>query len=201
MMGLCPLLNKGDYSAMKRFSVRILAVLAAAAMLLAGCTDDADSGMQWAKMGVLGEVQQSIDYDPSICIDLGAFYGDVPFKRTYRLKSRFEHDDLKLLQPQDNPLFNLSVKKTAPKTFEIEVTPKKLPLPTQRLREKFIIPVTGVDKFGPVAIAMKGYIIARKLMFTQRAIILKKEVTPVNYMPIELLTKDNVDFYRRTNVG
>ena len=33
------------------------------------------------------------------------------------------------------------------------------------------------------------------------AIILKKEVTPVNYMPIELLTKDNVDFYRRTNVG
>ena len=131
-------------------------------------------GFPVVKMGVLGEVQQSIDYDPSVCIDLGAFYGDVPFKRTYRLKSRFEHDDLKLLQPQDNPLFNLSVKKIAPKTFEIEVTPKKLPLPTQRLREKFIIPVTGVDKFGPVAIAMKGYIIARKLMFTQRSIILKK---------------------------
>ena len=25
----------------------------------------------------------------------------------------------------------------------------------------------------------------------------RKEVTPVNYMPIEILTKENVDFYRR----
>ena len=33
-----------------------------------------------------------------------------------------------------------------------------------------------------------------------KAIVLKKEVTPVNYMPIELLTKENIDFYRRTNI-
>lgn len=32
------------------------------------------------------------------------------------------------------------------------------------------------------------------------AIVLKKEVTPVNYMPIEILTKENVDFYRRTQL-
>ena len=30
-----------------------------------------------------------------------------------------------------------------------------------------------------------------------RAIVLKNKVEPVNYMPIELLTKENVDFYRR----
>ncbi|MDY3848815.1 MAG: LacI family DNA-binding transcriptional regulator [Prevotella sp.] len=29
------------------------------------------------------------------------------------------------------------------------------------------------------------------------AVVLKKEVQPVNYMPIELLTKENVEFYRR----
>lgn len=34
-----------------------------------------------------------------------------------------------------------------------------------------------------------------------QAIVLKKEVTPVNYMPIELLTKENIEFYRRTNIG
>ena len=34
-----------------------------------------------------------------------------------------------------------------------------------------------------------------------QAIVLKKEVNPVNYMPIELLTKENIDFYRRTNIG
>ena len=33
------------------------------------------------------------------------------------------------------------------------------------------------------------------------AIVLKKKVNPVNYMPIELLTKENVDFYRRTFKG
>ena len=33
------------------------------------------------------------------------------------------------------------------------------------------------------------------------AIVMKKEVTPVNYMPIELLSRENIDFYRRTNIG
>lgn len=33
-----------------------------------------------------------------------------------------------------------------------------------------------------------------------RAIVLKKKVQPVNYMPIELLTKENVEFYRRTQL-
>jgi len=33
-----------------------------------------------------------------------------------------------------------------------------------------------------------------------RAIALKEEVHPINYMPIELLTKENVDFYRRTQL-
>ena len=33
------------------------------------------------------------------------------------------------------------------------------------------------------------------------AIVLKKKVNPVNYMPIEILTKENVDFYRRTYKG
>ena len=32
------------------------------------------------------------------------------------------------------------------------------------------------------------------------AIVLKKEVNPINYMPIELLMKENVDFYRRTQL-
>lgn len=32
------------------------------------------------------------------------------------------------------------------------------------------------------------------------AVVLKREVSPVNYMPIEILTKENVDFYRRTQL-
>ncbi len=45
---------------------------------------------------------------------------------------------------------------------------------------------------------MQGYECIESLF---DAIVLKKEVEPVNYMPIELLTKENIDFYRRKNIG
>lgn len=45
---------------------------------------------------------------------------------------------------------------------------------------------------------MQGYSCLETLF---NAIVLKKEVEPVNYMPIELLTKENIDFYRRKNIG
>lgn len=41
---------------------------------------------------------------------------------------------------------------------------------------------------------MQGFSCVESLF---RAMVLKKEVPPVNYMPIELLSKENVDFYRR----
>lgn len=44
---------------------------------------------------------------------------------------------------------------------------------------------------------MQGYACIESLF---DAIVLHKEVTPVNYMPIEILTKENVDFYRRTQL-
>ena len=33
-----------------------------------------------------------------------------------------------------------------------------------------------------------------------QAIVLKNKVMPINYMPIELLMKENVEFYRRTQL-
>ena len=45
---------------------------------------------------------------------------------------------------------------------------------------------------------MQGYACIQTLF---DAIVLKKEVDPVNYMPIELLTRENIDFYRRKNIG
>jgi LacI family transcriptional regulator len=45
---------------------------------------------------------------------------------------------------------------------------------------------------------MQGYSCVETLF---EAIVLRKEVNPVNYMPIELLTKENFEFYRRTNIG
>ena len=45
---------------------------------------------------------------------------------------------------------------------------------------------------------MQGYACVDTLF---EAIVLHKKVNPVNYMPIELLTKENIEFYRRTNIG
>ena len=45
---------------------------------------------------------------------------------------------------------------------------------------------------------MQGYACIDTLF---RAIVLKKEVDPSNYMPIELLSRENIDYYRRKNIG
>jgi LacI family transcriptional regulator len=44
---------------------------------------------------------------------------------------------------------------------------------------------------------MQGYLCVDALF---HAIVLKKKVKPVNYMPIELLTKENIEFYKRESV-
>ena len=44
---------------------------------------------------------------------------------------------------------------------------------------------------------MQGYACVETLF---QAIVLKKEVTPVNYMPIELLTRENIDFYQHSQI-
>jgi len=41
---------------------------------------------------------------------------------------------------------------------------------------------------------MQGYYCVEALF---NAIVLKKKVNPVNYMPIEVLLKENVNFYQR----
>ena len=44
---------------------------------------------------------------------------------------------------------------------------------------------------------MQGYSCIDALF---RVIVLKKKIQPVNYMPIELIMKENIDFYRRTQL-
>ena len=45
---------------------------------------------------------------------------------------------------------------------------------------------------------MQGYACVGTLF---DAIVMKKEVTAVNYMPIELISRENIDFYRRMGIG
>ena len=58
-------------------------------------------------------------------------------------------------------------------------------------------------KLGSISflIAQHGYMQGYSCIETLfEAIVLKKKVNPVNYVPIELLTRENVEFYRRTQL-
>ena len=58
-------------------------------------------------------------------------------------------------------------------------------------------PTCGVHEIYDGTFSGKNYYCVDTLF---QAIVLKKKVNPVNYMPIELLMKENVDFYRRTQI-
>lgn len=50
-------------------------------------------------------------------------------------------------------------------------------------------------------VAQHAYMQGYACIFTLfNAIVMKKEVNPINYMPIELLSQENIEFYRRTNI-
>lgn len=71
------------------------------------------------------------------------------------------------------------------------------------------VQIMGYDMVGKNAVCLKqgsiSFLIAQHAFMQGyncvdtlfKAIVLKQEVDPVNYMPIELLTKENVNFYRR----
>ena len=44
---------------------------------------------------------------------------------------------------------------------------------------------------------MQGYHSVDSLF---RHIVLKEKINPINYMPIEILNKENVEFYQRTMI-
>ncbi len=110
------------------------------------------------RLGVIGESTPLIDFTPAVCIDLGSFHGFTPFKRTFILKTKLDDDKLKLGQPEENQYFDTKMTKTAPQTYTIEVSSKKRLFPAGRLVEKIMIPATGVEHYGPVFVALKGFV-------------------------------------------
>ena len=79
-------------------------------------------------------------------------------------------------------------------------------------RERQDIQIMGYDMVGKNASCLRkgsiSFLIAQHAFMQGyksvdslfRAVVLKQDIAPVNYMPIELLTKENVDFYHKEQI-
>lgn len=124
------------------------------------------------KLTVTGEIVCKVESVPYLVMQLGTFYGDVPFKRTFAFTSHFDHDDLSLEAPADDDLFHFTMKKTAPKQFELTLEPKTLPMPFGPILNSYQLAVKGVKGYGPLQIGLKGDVTTLKMVMDARKHVL-----------------------------
>lgn len=132
-------------------------------------------GYPLSVMPITGEVVNMWEFEPKQIIDLGEFYGDIPWKRSFKIKSKFEDPNVKLNQPAENNLFNLALTQTAPKEYLLEVTPK-IPLPAQTIKYSVEFPVSGIENYGPVQVGIKGVRTEITFSLTPKRIIIPKKL-------------------------
>ena len=135
-------------------------------------------GFPNVRLGVIGENTPLIEFDPAVCINLDSFHGFTPFKRTFVIKTKLDDEKLQLGQPEKNQFFDTKFTKTAPQTYTLEVTSKNRQFPQGRLAEKIIIPATGVEHYGPVFVALKGYVNQPRFKFEKSKFTIEPQDIP-----------------------
>ncbi|MGI5924385.1 MAG: DUF1573 domain-containing protein [Lentisphaeria bacterium] len=104
-----------------------------------------------------GTVQPMLRFAPGQVLNLGTFAGrDVPWERSITITSTFPAEQTLLLQPPtEDELFNYELLSESPQVFKLSIRPK-LPLPIGKLHHLVRLPVSGVDNYGPVVVAVGG---------------------------------------------
>ncbi|MDD4539235.1 MAG: DUF1573 domain-containing protein [Lentisphaeria bacterium] len=106
-----------------------------------------------------GTVQSMFSFTPGQILDLGTFAGrDVPWERSFAIASKFPaQQPVSLQPPADDELFSYVLLTDNPQVFKLTVRPK-LPLPAGKVQHQVQLPVTGVDNYGPVVLAIYGLV-------------------------------------------
>lgn len=104
-----------------------------------------------------GTVQPMLTFTPGQALALGTFAGkDVPWERSIKITSAFSEKQNVLLQaPAEDDLFSYELHSDNPQVFSLSIRPK-LPLPIGKLHHLVRLPVTGMDNYGPVMLAVNG---------------------------------------------
>ena len=123
-----------------------------------------------------GESVKMLDYEPTQTIELGSFAGvNVPWKRSFRIKSRFPEGRLQLHEPEANRFFDYKLSSLSADEFELEISAKP-PLPIGRLRHIVDIPCSGVENYGPLQVALFGRVDGWKLALNKTTISLDTQM-------------------------
>lgn len=106
-----------------------------------------------------GMVQSMFSFTPGQILNLGTFAGqEVSWERSFSITSTFSAEQAVSLQaPVDDELFSYVLLSDNPQVFKLTVRPK-LPLPIGKLQHQVHLPVTGVDNYGPVVLAINGMV-------------------------------------------
>lgn len=122
-----------------------------------------------------GESVPMLEYEPAQTIELGSFAGvNVPWKRRFKIKSRFPEGRLQLHEPKASAHFDYKLSSLSAQEFELEIS-AKMPLPVGRLRQIIDIPCSGVENYGPVQVALFGRVTGWKLALANKVMQLNPQ--------------------------
>ncbi len=122
-----------------------------------------------------GKSKRMFSFEPAQILDLGEFIGDVlTWKRTLKLTTKFEQDNVNIKPISESRFFNISVTKSAPQTFTIDITPKN-PFPISGIEETIGLAVEGIPNYAPIPFLIKGSPQGKKLVLASQCHIHKRD--------------------------
>jgi hypothetical protein len=123
------------------------------------------AGQDVAMLYLTGEVIPMVSYAPTQVMNIGSFAGEnVSWERTFTLKTAFPpSQQVTLRPPPDDQLFSYELTTLEPQSYSLVVRPK-LPLPKGKFHHVIKVPVEGLDRYGPVLLAISGQVIGWRLM-------------------------------------
>lgn len=123
------------------------------------------AGQDVAVLYLTGEVIPMVSYAPTQVMNIGSFAGEnVPWERTFTLKTAFPPtQQVTLLTPPDDPFFSYELTNSESQSYSLVVRPK-LPMPKGKFHHVIKVPVEGLDRYGPVLLAISGQVTGWRLM-------------------------------------
>jgi hypothetical protein len=115
------------------------------------------AGRDISLLYITGKVQPMFSFEPGQILQLGSFAGqDFAWERSINIRSAFPDTQLVSLEPPvADELFSYELLSENPQSYQLHIQPK-LPLPMGKLEHLIRLPVTGVENYGPVLLAIHG---------------------------------------------
>ena len=118
----------------------------------------------YAPMSVVftGMTRPAFYYEPAQVIALDNFLGTVPWKRTFTIRSLLLGGKISLRPPRESELLVTRLSQIEPGVFQLEVSPRNVPMPKGAFKEIFSMDLEGEGLAGKVEVAVTGVVVDYK---------------------------------------